>query len=331
MPEAEGVVWNLADGKVVSRIQGVHSTIFRVAFTPDNSQVVMAHWNGKVTFWNPSTGVAQGVIDGHEGRLEYLAVSPDGKYLATGTTSFSDAHSLGHNADISFRVFDLATKQLVHQHNYASTSEPHGGIWEIQFSPDGTRLLVAGEVFGGAMIDSGNVGFVDEFEVGAWEKQPRRLFNAPSQGSKAKTVRYSPDGRFIATGHQAVDIPRERWWDDPDNSVIRIWDAKTFKLVRTLRGHRGGIRTLDFSPDSRLLVSGNSYQWRKGVAVESVQYTIRLWDVEQGTELAQQQFKDTIQCVRFTSDGKSIVSGSGGLGQQPLIERWIVPSAAIDK
>ena len=96
-------------------------------------------------------------------------------------------------------------------------------------------MLVAVELLPSASIDSENAGFVQEFEVGTW--QPTRLlFTAGNDGSKVRTLRYSLDGRWIATGHQALEIPRERWWDDPENSVVRVWDAESFQLVHTLRG-----------------------------------------------------------------------------------------------
>lgn len=328
-PNCMGMVWDFESGEIVSRYDQHQSMIFRNVFTPDNRLVAMAHWDGTVTLWDPKTGERRGAMYDHDGRLEFLAVSPDGKWLATGTTSFADAHSLGNNEDVSFRIFDIATQKLVYQHNFVTDEAKHGGVWELQFSPDGSKLLVAVELSPDAKLDSDNSGFVDEFEVGTWKKR-RRLCSAPDDGSKVRSLRYSPDGNWIATGHQALDIPNERWWDDPANSVIRLWDARTFELSQTLRGHRGSIRTIDFSPDSRLVVSCNGYQWKDQVAVEAIQYTVRLWDINTGVEIGQARLDETIQCVRFAPDGRSVVTGSGGLGQESVIQRWSLPGTVLE-
>ena len=37
---------------------------------------------------------------------------------------------------------------------------------------------------------------------------------------------------------------------------IRVWDGRTGKLLRTLKGHTGAVMTIDVSPDGKLVVSG---------------------------------------------------------------------------
>jgi WD40 repeat protein len=48
---------------------------------------------------------------------------------------------------------------------------------------------------------------------------------------------------------------------------VRIWDARSWKLRHTLRGHTGLVMSLAFSPDSRSLVSG------------SRDHTVKVWDM----------------------------------------------------
>ena len=55
-----------------------------------------------------------------------------------------------------------------------------------------------------------------------------------------------------------------------EDGIIRLMNLETFSLVRTLKGHIGRISDLDFSPDSRMLLSVG----RDGTA--------RLWRVETG-------------------------------------------------
>src|SRR3990170_4712954 len=50
---------------------------------------------------------------------------------------------------------------------------------------------------------------------------------------------FSPDGQFVATG-------------SADNSV-KLWDAKSYRELRTLAGHLRGVKAVAFSPDGRWL------------------------------------------------------------------------------
>ena len=73
-------------------------------------------------------------------------------------------------------------------------------------------------------------------------------------------IRFSPDGRHIATG------------DDDGN--VRLWDAASGNLRATLLGHSRHVGRLAFSPDSRTLVTSGYDR------------TIRLWHVATGQEIA---------------------------------------------
>lgn len=99
-------------------------------------------------------------------------------------------------------------------------------------------------------------------------------------------IALSPDGRRLATA--SLDM------------TIKLWDAATGRLLRTLVGHEAPPTSLQFAPDSRRLASG------------SLDTTIRLWDVATGQVL--QTFTGTpvpVISVAFSPDGRLIVSGSG--------------------
>lgn len=78
-------------------------------------------------------------------------------------------------------------------------------------------------------------------------------FLHPSDGRwEQLPIEFSPDSRFLAAGR---------------GKHIRVWDATTGKVVRTLTGHLDEVLSLAFSADGTFLVSG------------SRDCTVKLWDL----------------------------------------------------
>ena len=60
---------------------------------------------------------------------------------------------------------------------------------------------------------------------------------------EVNSASYSPDGRFIIS-------------TSCDNTV-KVWDASTFALVKTLQGHSSCVNSASYSPDGRYIVSAS--------------------------------------------------------------------------
>jgi WD40 repeat protein len=77
------------------------------------------------------------------------------------------------------------------------------------------------------------------------------------EAASVRAIAVSPTGREIATAG--------------DDGVIRLWDAASFRMLRTLKGHAGAIYGLDYWTDGTLLASAG---WDGKV---------RLWDLRGDT------------------------------------------------
>ncbi len=76
-------------------------------------------------------------------------------------------------------------------------------------------------------------------------------------------IKYSPSGKYLASGSDRDD-------------AVKIWDVQSGKLIGTLKGHRGHINDVSFSPDGNELVScgqdDKTYRWNLNTweAIDSI-------------------------------------------------------------
>ena len=134
-----------------------------------------------------------------------------------------------------------------------------GGANSLAFSADGRMLLGDGakgkdvwDVATGHKVRPPKAprqaGFDPMAMIGNME------FNMGGMG-----VALSPDGRFAARGH---------------GEVIKIWDVTTGQDRLELIGHTASVKTVQFAPDGRSLISGGG------------DGAVRIWDLQTGKEQA---------------------------------------------
>src|SRR5207249_3367251 len=84
---------------------------------------------------------------------------------------------------------------------------------------------------------------------------PRRVAcctPSPDMGGPVYHVAWSPDGVLLASGS--------------DDSLVRLWNPQTGRLLHTLSGHSDWVTQVAWSPDGTRLASG------------SLDSTVRLWN-----------------------------------------------------
>jgi len=255
-------LWDLETGNEIRSFLGHSSWVHTVAFAPDGRHAVSGSWDATIRFWDLASGKEVVRLEPKAGRIESLALSSDGRFLVLG--SWNKA----------VRIIRLSDAKV--------SEEPPGeirrlggggGHWlnRVAFTSDGKSALVTG-------------GGVHRFELQTGNEQ----FHVLELGGGRFGLALSPDGRYFLTGHQK----------DP---LLRVGETATGKVVRTFKGHTGGIYAAAFSPDGSRAVSGGSDR------------TIRLWDTASGKEIRRfAENTEQVFALAFSPDGKRLISGPEG-------------------
>src|SRR5205085_10842928 len=107
---------------------GKREQVQAIVFTPDGKTLISGHDDGLVRFWETASGTKTRQFRAHSNTVIALALSPDGRTLATS----SNSHIAGDHA---VRLWDTNTgKPLLEQPG------PRQGIARVLFSPDGRRV-----------------------------------------------------------------------------------------------------------------------------------------------------------------------------------------------
>jgi WD40 repeat protein len=193
-------------------------------------------------------------------------------------------------------------------------------ITGLDVSPDGSRLLV-GDASGRARVwltrqrrfVSGvrslkpltGVAFGPQGRLLAVSEPDRAVAYSPAAGLSvsagsegirirgASSLRLQPPSETISI---ALSPNGQRLAAGAADGTVRLWDSRTGKLVRTLRGHRDEVLSVAFSPDGKKLLSGS----RDGDA--------RIWNLSNGAATVLRGHGGPVFDANFSSDGQWVVT-----------------------
>ena len=233
--------------------------------------------------------------------LDTGVVSPDGRLVA-----------VADNYKPVVSLLDAASGRILRQMKVAVSPDAFTGYQNLDFSPDGERL-----------IGSGTDDAIFQWNTRDGSQTP----GSPAESSYVMQVRYSPDGRYVASvgirngveirsasdlklvrtisGHTsptysvAFSPDSKRLATGSTDRTAKVWDVETGSLVATMTGHRGQVNAVAFSPDGTRM------------ATASEDKLVKVWSSASGTELATlDAHTDGVTTVAFSPDGKTLLSGS---------------------
>lgn len=268
----EVIVWNAADGKLVSRIKNVAERVYDLEFTADGQTLVIAAGTpaqiGEVKLFNVADGKLLGDLVRTDDSVFGIALSPDGKRLASA------------GADRSIRIYHMATQQqevLIEDHA--------DWVMDVAWSPDGTKLASSSRDKTSKVFDS---------------KTGDSLVTFNGHGEPVYGVAFSPDGAQVVTSGSDKNI---RTWSVGDAKQVRAiggFGNEVFRIAVTADGHvyscsadksarmhkvADGAAVRTFAGHTDWVYSVAVHPGSKKVAAGSYNGEVRIWNLDDAKEL----------------------------------------------
>jgi RNA polymerase sigma factor (sigma-70 family) len=304
-------LWDAKTGRLLRILRGHEAWVDSVFFTPDNKRVISCGQDKTARVWDVATGSELRRWETKGGWK--MALSPDGKTLA-GMGSFPGKATIV--------LWDVATGNKVRELPYEGGQDL---AFDMAFSPDGQRLVCAGEA-------------LRCFDVAAGKQL--EVFGS---GQRINSVAFSPDGKMLAVGR--------------GGAPVALWDTATLKEVRRLDGNPDGARGVAFAPDGKALavaaygpdglvalwdpatgkktrdLASKRYQvWSltfspdgKKVAVGNLDAVIHLYDAATGRELPASAggHREGLSFLAFVDRDRAILTA----GAEGLVRQWDLATA----
>ncbi|PYJ62597.1 MAG: hypothetical protein DME24_03150, partial [Verrucomicrobia bacterium] len=204
---------------IVRTLHGHRGNVNAVTFSPDGKFLYAAGgeagWLGEVRQWDLNDWNLFYVFEGHKDAIYSLAVSPDGKTLATGSY------------DQKIKLWNVETGEEL-----KTLSGHNGAVFGLSFRPDGKILASASA----------------DRTVKLWDVATGERRDTLAQPLKEQyAVAFSPDGKRLVAG--GVDN-RIRVWQISETAA-----ETTNPLLEARFAHEGAILNLAFASDGKTLAS----------------------------------------------------------------------------
>src|SRR5262249_34940968 len=172
-------VWDLPSGAQVASKSAHQAVVRSVVFLADGRTLVTASEDSTVKLWDTATWKEQLVLPRQVGPVRSLALSPDGKILAT----MAAGDGRGRRGEIT--LWDAGTDDVRSVLKSKSSCS-----WTIAFSPDGKT--VAGTC---------SNGLIRLWDIATAAERLSLKCDAAPRG-----LAFSPDGRYLAAGQTASGV-----------------------------------------------------------------------------------------------------------------------------
>jgi WD40 repeat protein/class 3 adenylate cyclase len=294
-----------SSGRVVRAIEGIDVGASDTALSPDGDRIVMAYAQiPEAGVYDVRSGRLLFRLRGHNGSINTLSWSPDGRLIATG------------GGEAAVRIWNADTGALVTQ-----LLGHTGGLVNVDWAPDSHRLLTTA---------SDGIAKIWAIE----DAGGRELLSLPAQEQRSATWgAFSPDGTEILTGD--IGITAVKIWDVsatggaevqnfptdrapvdvaflPDGNVVApigagsvaIWDVDSGRRLRTIGPGSG---TTEAVVDIAVNADGSRMAMKREFA-----NTVGVWDLRTGQPRGDLDRPGEVSSVTWDRDDRLFVSSYDG-------------------
>lgn len=281
-----------------------------------------------------TTQTGEEIAVGIAASIEAVALSPDGLHLATSIRNDKRDHSRPY---YQLKMYD--TQMLTLERPLQVKIPNIQRIYNITFSPDAktvvgacwqdeSTVVVIWDVGTGEIKKSFRVSdksynpppiafspngelvacmqFVEAkpSEVAIWNLATGELKTTIEESATVRTLAFSSDSALIVGG--TVEIKRfpaptvMGWRSEITGGKVKLWNAQTGKLQRSLLGYDNAVHLISFSPDGKTL------------AITSRTST-QLWDLAKGELKAELNEDGGATVITFSPDSKTMAIGDGNI------------------
>jgi len=229
-----------------------------VAFALDGNTLVTGDCSKQLKVWDLRKREVQHVFKDPQDRVRSVCISPDGQYVGGGgrDTREIDEYPVAR----VWRVSDEEVPHVLQGFEHTITT--------LAFTPDGKTLATGS-----------HDGSVRLWDTVTWTERSRLQQALRSHGGVVITV--SPDGRLLAAGDEwgvvhVWDLQIENKLFEANghtdevwalafrtlatgskDTTVRLWQVATGKEMLILRDHDAKVSAVAFSPDGKILASGD--------------------------------------------------------------------------
>lgn len=285
--------------------------IMCVTGTKDGKKLLWGNSQGEVELYDVATNRVEVTFTGHAGYVSAVAFSPDRSLMATSSTDFFK------------KTYELKLWSVTKRKRLFKLAGHTNRIRGLGFSPDGKTLascslddtirlwdtesgkqkaILKGEAdyFVVFSPDGSTLATACGDNVALWDVKTERVTGSLKTGKSDTTsqhcLAFSPDGSLVAGA----------CFDDD----MRVWNAKTEKLEKTLKGHKTAVYSLLFK-DGKTLVSGDR------------NCIVKVWDLTTGKEknswaANNHRTPEPLNFLVFLSGGKVLMTA----GYQKTANHW---------
>ncbi|MDJ0839023.1 MAG: CHAT domain-containing protein [Acidobacteriota bacterium] len=285
-------------GEPSSPLRGHTKRVAASAFAPDDRRLATASYDQTVIIWDVRTKQKVDQLTDHAGPVTDVQYSADGKHLVTSSNDRTviiwdvyDNGSVwlnkllrGHAGDVLGAAF-APDGRIVASVSLDKTMR----LWDVR--PTLTQPVLeghTGKVHGGGFTADGNtfVSASSDKTLRTWslngETTSKIIAELDSPGTSAAVTR---DGAAAVAGGE--------------DGTVYLWREETGR-TRSLKGHKGPVNDVVFSPDGSRLASASSDN------------TVKLWSAADPDQAPQTLtgHTDHVLAVAFSPDGLTAASGS---------------------